>query len=468
MRRPVPNSYDLVPYPTWPRLETHPDRLAAVATLLGMDPAPVDRCRVLEIGCGDGGNLIPMAYALPQSRFTGIDLARAPLAAARQTVRALGLRNVELQQADLRKFHPNGVFDYIIAHGLYSWIPPDARDALLALCGNLLAPAGIAFVSYNIYPGRYFRQMLREMTLYHTGGAAALDDARHFLSFLRDAAMVPEMWRTVLQDEIDGALGRDQAGLFHDDLAPINDPVYFHQFVAHAGRYGLQYLGDAHVQEMADHRGVLRALGRDRIAREQYLDFLKLRRFRQTLLCRAGVKLPAGPLRRRVARLAYSSPARVEGEYLEGVSGVRIRAADEGVLAVAGALGAAWPRPVPFAALRDLHPAARDIVFNLCVVGFAEPHASGCSAAVEPGDRPEVSAVARREASRSRFVTNLCHRTLHIDDSTAALLPLVDGTRTHDELARQWPQSGGPGPRVARRHLAGMLDWMARAALLVR
>ena len=137
------NLYDQVSYRTFPRRQTHPDRLAAIARFFGMKPAPVAACRVLEIGCGNGANLIPLAYYLPESRFTGIDLAAAPIAAACAMAGELGLSNIDLSVADLRDLGPEmGEFDYIFAHGLYSWIPAEVRDRLLAVCRERLAPRG--------------------------------------------------------------------------------------------------------------------------------------------------------------------------------------------------------------------------------------------------------------------------------------------------------------------------------------
>src|SRR5436305_923550 len=133
------NPYHLIPYATYPRLTTHPDRLGAVATLFGMSPAPVSRCRVLEVGCGNGGNLIPIAYSLPESRFVGIDLASEAIAAGQETTDALELENISLLAGDLRDLGAeHGEFDYIIAQGVYSWVPPDVRESLMALCGDRL------------------------------------------------------------------------------------------------------------------------------------------------------------------------------------------------------------------------------------------------------------------------------------------------------------------------------------------
>lgn len=118
-------AYDDVPYPSVPFPQTHPDRLATLATLFGMRTASVEGCRVLELGCGDGGNLIPMALVLPGSRFLGLDLAGEPIGRGRATINALGLRNVELRQEDLRAFDRSvdadlEPFDFIIGHGVYS------------------------------------------------------------------------------------------------------------------------------------------------------------------------------------------------------------------------------------------------------------------------------------------------------------------------------------------------------------
>ena len=131
------NPYDQVSYRTFPRRQTHPDRLAAIARFFGMKPAPVTACRVLEIGCGNAANLIPLAYHLPESRFTGIDLAAAPIAAGCTMARDLGLSNIDLRVADLRELGAEmGEFDYIFAHGLYSWIPGTCAIACWRCAAN--------------------------------------------------------------------------------------------------------------------------------------------------------------------------------------------------------------------------------------------------------------------------------------------------------------------------------------------
>lgn len=129
------NAYDEVLYPGYPRSQTHPDRLATLATLFGMKPAPVERCRVLELACGDGGNLIPMALGLPESEFVGIDSAACPVAQGRTLSESLGLKNITLRQLDIMEVASDfGQFDYIIIAGLYSWVPPPVQDKILVTC----------------------------------------------------------------------------------------------------------------------------------------------------------------------------------------------------------------------------------------------------------------------------------------------------------------------------------------------
>src|SRR5262249_13699905 len=148
--------------------QTHPDRLATVATLFGMRPAAVDCCRVLELGCAAGGNLIPMAQALPGSSFLGIDLSARQVAEGAKVVAALGLTNVALRRQRILDVDESwGTFDYILCHGVSSWVPAPVQDRILHICSANLAPAGVAYVSYNTYPGWHLSGMIRDMMCYH-------------------------------------------------------------------------------------------------------------------------------------------------------------------------------------------------------------------------------------------------------------------------------------------------------------
>lgn len=250
--------YDVVAYPGFPFAQTHPDRLATIATLRGMKPAPVEGCRVLELACGDGGNLIPMAAALPRSTFLGIDLAKAPIAAGKRMVADLGLSNITLKAGDLARVTRKwGTFDYIIAHGIYAWAPPKVRNHILRIARENLAPHGVAFVSYNALPGAHLRQMIREMLLYRTRDirdpAERASEAMALIHFLATAAANPDEYNEFLGKELEHLQEREIWALFHDELGEVYAPVYFHEFVKHAGEHELQYLAEANFHELNEY-----------------------------------------------------------------------------------------------------------------------------------------------------------------------------------------------------------------------
>jgi SAM-dependent methyltransferase len=488
------NTYDSIPYPTYPRLATHPDRMAAVALLFGMEPAPVDRCRVLEIGCGNGGNLLPMAYALPESRFLGFDLAAAPIALANADIRALSLNNVEAVVRDLRDLGPEaGEFDYIIAHGVYSWVPQDVRDSLLALCRHRLAPSGVALVSYNVYPGRHIRQMLREMLLQHTSAEAPqerVDHARWFLEWLRKSCLAPAAFRQLIDEDIATMLAYTDGGLAHDDLSDVNDPLYFRDFMAHAASHGLQYLGDTSIDRMFDPRGLLKWLPDDRLAREQYSDYMYLRSFRHTLLCgpevtlhgspraeapraeapRAEAPRAESPRAESMDQLCFSAPFQMVDGQIEGGRGVRIGAKQPSVEAVARAMGARYPLPVTF---QELLPYVnnveelRQVMFTLISVGFAECHAYRFPCQTSVSERPRASAFARHQAKRSAEITSLVQNLVEMDESGRRLVELLDGTRDHAALIHDMAEGpNAPTPEEIADQLPTRLQYLARLGLL--
>ncbi|HEY5719489.1 MAG TPA: class I SAM-dependent methyltransferase, partial [Gammaproteobacteria bacterium] len=301
--------YASVPYDSRPIAESDPAHLATLAYLHGLDPAPPAEARILELGCAGGGNLLPLAARWPGSRCVGVDLSAAQVAAARRLATAAGLGNVELLSADLAALDPAtlGEFDYVIAHGVYSWVPAPVRAALLGLCRACLAPHGIAFVSYNTLPGWRLRGMLRDF-LGCTGdadadpaaqaarGRAALQRLHAALDGLDDLAA------RYLRAEIPALLAAGDGYLLHEYLAAENHACLFRDFVAEAAAHGLRHVADAQPHtEFAASLGAaaetaLEGLD-DPLERGQWLDFVYSRKLRRSLLCHAA-RLPALDLER--------------------------------------------------------------------------------------------------------------------------------------------------------------------------
>jgi methyltransferase-like protein/2-polyprenyl-3-methyl-5-hydroxy-6-metoxy-1,4-benzoquinol methylase len=514
-------AYDDVLYPSLAHVQTHPDRLATIAALFGLETAPVEKCRVLELGCGDGTNLVSMAYGLPNSEFIGIDAAGRAISAGSEMIRDLQLHNVRLQHLDLMEFAAGGEpFDYIIAHGVYSWVPDPVRDRILAICSESLSPNGVAYVSYNTYPGGHIRDMVREMMLFHVRSAPDVKQkvaqGRALLKFLADSKKKPDLYRRVLQKELEHAVEYSDAAFYHDDLNPLTRPIYFHHFVKHAAAHGLQFLGDAVFNEMQpdDYEPAvmtaLRELEGDVLAREQYLDFLICRRFRRTLLCRREISLDHKIQPGLIANFYVASEAEPKSSKLNIHSsdteefrtpkGASIKTSRPLVKAVLLHLNERWPQAIHFS---ELLGAARCLVAEetdenenvtaLCEVllrsfaaSVAELHVWTPSFVTDVSERPLASPVVRYQNRRGKRLSTLRHTGLELNDALSRkLLDLLDGT--HDfaglvEALSVFVQRGeatleSEGERVSEptqiRKLiaAGLpqtLNKLARTAILLR
>jgi SAM-dependent methyltransferase len=463
-----------------------------------MRPAPPDRCRVLEVGCGDGANLVPMAYCLPASEFTGIDFAGDAIEAARALAGRADVANVRFETLDLTKLPASaGTFDYIIAHGVYSWIAADVRDALIALIGRHLAPQGVAFVSYNTLPGCRQRQMMWDMLKFHTGELddpqARMSEAQTLIRLIAHGSVQPDQYTSPIVDEAKRMESRPPWLLFHDDLSPVNEPVYFHEFVEHAAGHGLQFVAEASMVASsysgiaAEARRVLATL--DPITRQQYLDFIRCRRFRQSLVCRDEVSLERDEIPDRIRTLSFTGARSVRFQPPEGatqpVTAETSAAANDSDVAVVNAVlevvRAAAPRALPFAATIERLRARPDfgpllaackadeesILLAAVQTGVIEPHVVAPPLAFPPGDRPAASAVARAELERGGLVTSMWHQAINVDDEISRrLLPLLDGTRDRDALLVAMGDlvgSGASGAATLDEHLLRL----ARLALLI-
>jgi methyltransferase-like protein/SAM-dependent methyltransferase len=461
---PSPTAYDTVPYISGARNASSVERLATMGRLLGLPTAPPEACRVLELGCGDGGNLIPMAVSFPGSEFLGIDLAQTAIARGLDAISELGFSNVRLVQGTFAGIDASyGAFDYIVVHGVYSWVPEPARNELLEVIRKRLRPAGIAFVSYNAMPGSHIRGVLREMMRMHTRDitdpAKKIEQARALLGLVaRAPAEAGDVYRPLLQSEVGRALQASDYLVFHDDLAEIAQPFFFADFMAAAGRHGLKFVAEANFHQMSiesmppEIAGPLAELGqRDLIAKEQYLDFMTCRSFRQTLLCHEEASVDRQVDTARVRQFRFSSDVRrSEAPRPDGIvqfvcsnesslqtdSRVAIAALDE--------IGRQHPRSVAFDDLAaiagvsgvDEAEALAEILFRAFSVGVLQFHVAEPAVVFEVGARPVASPWARYRADTGRVVT-LYHETVGLDERACRVLALLDGRHTPAAVAAE-------------------------------
>ena len=510
-------AYDQIQYPGYSHSQTHPDQLATKATLFGMTPAPAGRCRVLELGCGSGVNLASMALGLPESEFTGIDLAATAIAHGKEMAGAVGLKNLQLEVRSVMDIDVSfGEFDYIIAHGLYSWVPGPVREKVLAICQANLAPQGVAYVSYNANPGGHFKLMLREMMQYHTKGFADPKERVHqsiaLVKFLAESQTKAEPYRRFLQEELENLLQRDPNNIFHDELGEVNSASTFQEFCDLARHHSLQYLAEGDYVLMQDSgfappvREALSQLGRNRIAREQYLDFLSFRRFRQTLLCRSDLKLRLGMNPESLARFHVSFAAKPESaaplpdsnaaEKFVGDKNANVEVSNPLVKAALRILAEAWPQALPFT---DLISNARtqlglptvdaaadadslalfELFLQTYAPGLTTLHLHPPQFTPRASERPVASPLARWQAKTHERLTNLCHTLVVLEHPSGRhLLTLLDGTRDHATLAREMhgfaesaraeSDTKKPIPSLEElsKNLETTLDVLARCALL--
>lgn len=470
----VTNIYDEVAYPGHSFSQTHPARLGTIAHFHGMDPAPPSEMRVLELGCGRGGNLLPMAAQYPGSEFVGIDLSATSIHQARAGASELGLGNVRFEQRDIMAIMPDiGVFDYIIAHGVFSWVPDPVRERILALFGALLAPHGVAYVSYNALPGCRFRDLARDVMLFETAGienpSERVTVARASLKAFAEASDPNSFHGAALRQRQQQVEELPDSVLFHDDLNPGARAFALHEVAAIGERQGLQFLAEASFPNLyGAAKGLAQQMLMDipleqAVRREQTLDLLIGRAFRETLFCRTGLALSRGV--KHGALRAYHLAAEVrlvpdeEGDKRPGVAqfafaeGVKLAVDLPLCKAALQLLGEAWPGSIAWPELlsqawalagtdiglgsdNERENARLDEALTaIFKTGLIDIRLGPPPLTTRLSEQPRVSKVARWQASRGNEVTDLRHRTVRLDSIVVRkFVTLLDGERDSADL----------------------------------
>ena len=286
------------PYASAPFLESY-------ARLLGLSPAPASTARILEIGSSYGGNLISQALFYPHATFTGIEIAPTQVSVGKTYIDQLGITNLGLLEGDVNESHEHlGTYDYIIAHGFYSWVDEETKDNFLRLCKEHLAENGILYMSYNTYPGWHKMDSVRSLLEFANKDIDTLnhrEKVRHGKTVASKLGALMLEYDTVKTQQasflqsLRHTLQKQDCYVGHDHLEPVNTPMYFHQCMDHMTEHGFTYLCDCDLnlsfpdvydetlrtklQDLAPH---------DPLAREQYIDFMLNTAFRKSLFTHKG------------------------------------------------------------------------------------------------------------------------------------------------------------------------------------
>lgn len=296
--------YSELGYKSMPFPYTTPATLEAYAALVGISAPNPKTARVLELGATYGGNIISQALFNPDATFVGIELSQEQVEKGNEVIANAGLTNVSLIQSDIASIGSEiDTFDYIIAHGVYSWVDDGVKEALLRLIDEHLAEDGIAYISYNTYPGWHTMDEVRQLMMFSNRDKTQFNHKEKVLHGKTIGSIVGSQILKYdnLKERNSKFLGalrsvmqKDEYYVGHDHLEPNNDPVYFYQFNDHLGAHNLAYLCDADLTLSmvrsfdADIADTLDKLAlNDHVAQEQYLDFMLDTTFRKSIICKA-------------------------------------------------------------------------------------------------------------------------------------------------------------------------------------
>lgn len=236
-----------------------PAHLDLVCLLGGVEPAADrDRFTWCELGCGQGLTANLLAASHPDAVFHGVDFHGEHIAAARAMAEVAGLFNVTFHQRDFGACADDPdlpMFDYVVAHGVYSWVGPEAKADIVRFLDRRLKPGGVALVSYNNVPGWARLAPLQALLMAHsrasTGGSIAR--LRHGLDIARrmQAAGAEALADVPLPDPAAPLAGRSveegEAYLAHEYLNAHWRPLLHADVAADLATAGLAFAGSARI-----------------------------------------------------------------------------------------------------------------------------------------------------------------------------------------------------------------------------
>jgi SAM-dependent methyltransferase len=448
---------------------THPRHLAAVAALCGLPLPQVENCRVLEMGCGTGFNLLAMSQSLPNAQFVGVDLSEKQIQHGQQIARDIGNTRVDLRTANLTELDSTiGEFDFIIAHGLFSWVPPQVQNSILDIIQRHLSPTGIGYLSYNTYPGWNTRAILRDSMRFFAGNGSSREHiqlAKESVKHLIDT--LPEKdspYQQILRSEYASIESEADYYLLHEHLVGPNQPLSITEFSNRLTEHNLKYLcesryGTNSFAQIGEDRTALDYVGNDLIQREQFHDLRWQRYFRQSLVVHAATQVsytanpmnlarfwlhprvnlvePIQPLEQAEHDLATHED---DGSEMQIHNSMYRRILRKLHTAPGKRLSLAALHPEMVAEL-GADPGLQNTLRFLSKIvakGYCEElwylYATEPNSKTKVDEQPFACPLIRWQTQQQSDITNRLHRTTKLNDFERDLVNKLDGTKTVDQL----------------------------------
>lgn len=495
----IEQEYDELPYCSYPFEYNRPENLRSIAVLFGLDSPKLETARVLELGCSDGGNIIRFGLDYPKSSCLGIDLSKVQIDSGKQRLNDLKIKNIELKHLSINDLDESyGKFDYIICHGVFSWVPDEVREGILKAAKNLLSKNGVAFISYNTLPGWNMINTVRDIMLYHSGNFQdikhKIQQSRAALNFLNESLENQQSPHAKFMKECaDGIADKEDHYLRHEYLAEENKAFYFHEFIEMAREHSLDYLGDTDIHRMfignlpKDAAEKLATLN-DIIQTEQYIDFIKNTQFRCTLLCHKGTPLSRNITIDTIKKLflaCYITPEKNLSDInIEDNSGIKFflnNNQDISITVTSAAMKAIMyafvENPGNPMSVDEIIKAALEIYNNKAAIetelansagklifsGYLKVYADRPKSIYKISDKPAVSRLARIQAANLRdndklWITNQINQMLGIEDHQRFVIPMLDGQNTIEQIKEAIFNKLQSGDIVAMQNNAQIKD----------
>ncbi|MGI6525416.1 MAG: methyltransferase domain-containing protein [Bdellovibrionota bacterium] len=454
-------------YISLPSPERSPDRLFVIASLLGLKPTPLSDAKVLDIGSGQGWDLIALACAYPKTSFLGIDRSATAIAAGKEAIAKLDLNNIDLTCLDLQQFNTAQKFDYIICHGVYSWVPEDTALQIFKICQDKLSDNGLAYISYNALPAWTTRGILREaLRRFVKSGSqeAKIAKARSIIeTFSATLQDYQSPYAMSLKLELEQAKKASDGFIIQELLSDYAYAEYLDTFIAKAQQHHLHYLAEAKFERMISERldelaetpelcRVVRSLD-SFVAKEQVLEFVFPTWLRQSILCKESVPDRPNTLSLSTEALADlyiasplvpTLPSDPEGgdDIFMNPSGSYIKISNEHLCQTLNKLHNTWPDWIPVKSLYEMLSFHSSYTLNnfagdlglLFRKGLIELHGVAAPFTNDATEKPLISPLARLQVQQQHWLTNLKQEYTLFTDFEKHLIPLLDGTRTKEEL----------------------------------